>query len=180
MKNKTLKFVVMLFLVAAFSTVTLTLVNQVTEGKIAEQKEAAFKDYFSDVYKTDGAEKVEDLDYVYDGMGYAEVEQKFDFGTKGEAFLVTANGRNGDVTVFIALGSDGAVLDVILHDHSETAGYWEGALNPYKAQVALTPTHYSYFADIATADIGATGSTLTASAIRNAFRGLYFYKEDNK
>lgn len=176
-QSKEFMFAIILMIIAIVSTVTLTFLNQVTEPVIAEQATAAFETYLDEDFGTT-ITTTSEINYEYDGVGTATVVTKFDMGDAGEAFVATSNGRNGAVETWIALATDGTVLSVRLHSHGETPGYWETALSGYTTQVELTETHYSFFADAEATEIAA-GATYTTTAIRNAFRAIYFYKEDN-
>lgn len=116
--------VITLFIVAAISATTLGLVNEVTEGPIAEAKLRAKLEAVEKVVPLFDNNPSEEMYILESDLGDLEC---YPAKTGGELVgtaisTITKMGFSGEIRIMVGLNPDGSIYDSSVLDHAETPG----------------------------------------------------------
>jgi len=180
-----------LFVIVVVAAIALGAVNYVTEGPIAEQREAAATEArltafpeaasFEAIYDP-GNDAVKDVTLESllgtDELpkGYAIIKTVYKaLDESGNELGITAGvvtkGFNSGLNITIGVGIDGAIHGVVVGDHSETAGLGAKAAEPeYEGQYVGKKSPLDVVkSSPGDSDIQAiAGATITSRAVTNA------------
>jgi electron transport complex protein RnfG len=177
--------VLALFLVAAISTVLLGLVDNVTQGPIAQAEQDTLYAALAEVLPAHRNDPIHDVLHLTDaaaGPVTLYLARDGQGKVNGAAFEVVApDGYAGNIFILLGVDRDGSVHAIRVTSHHETPGLGDGIVKNHKWVASfdgrnLQNTNWAVKKDGGDID-QFTGATISPRAVVNAVkRGLEFYQ----
>jgi electron transport complex protein RnfG len=177
--------VLALFLVAAISTVLLGLVDNVTQGPIAQAEQNTLYAALAEVLPAHHNDPIHDVLHLTDaaaGPVTLYLARDGQGKVNGAAFEVVApDGYAGNIFILLGVDRDGSVHAIRVTSHHETPGLGDGIVKNHKWVASfdgrnLQNTNWAVKKDGGDID-QFTGATISPRAVVNAVkRGLEFYQ----
>lgn len=164
-----------LLLIALVAAVSLGFVNEVTKGKIAEQRELASQRAREAVFSTaDSFDEIALEDTELDSTEILEAYKAIEGDTtEGFVFKVASKGYGGTLEVIVGISTDTKITGVRVGNHNETPGLGAKAdgepfYSQYDQMDATGKIGVSKTSSSETEIQAISGATITSTAVTNA------------